>query len=64
MKARGEGDDGDEMNGQCHQSDQHEFEPTPGGSGRQEGLACSGPRGHEELDRANNILRTLQYGVQ
>ena len=39
----------DEMVGQCHQSDQYEFGPTPGGSGRQEGLACSGPWGHEEL---------------
>ena len=29
---------------------QHEFVPTLGGSGRQEGLACSGPWGHEELD--------------
>ena len=33
----------DEMVGQCHQSDQHEFGPAPGGSGRQEGLACSSP---------------------
>ena len=38
----------DEMVGQCHQSDQHEFDPTPGDSGGQEGLACSGPWGHEE----------------
>ena len=40
----------DEMVGQCHRSCQNEFDPTPGGSGRQEGLACSGPWGHEELD--------------
>ena len=33
----------DEMVGQDHRRDQHEFDPTPGGSGRQEGLACSGP---------------------
>ena len=26
------------------------FDPTPGGSGRQEGLACSGPWGHKESD--------------
>ena len=32
------------------QSYQHEFDPTPGGSGRQEGVACSGPWGHEESD--------------
>ena len=37
----------DEMVGQYHQ---HEFDPTPGGSGRQEGLACSGSWGHEESD--------------
>ena len=35
---------------QCHQSYQHEFDRTPGGSGRQEGLACSGSWGHEESD--------------
>ena len=40
----------DEMAAQCHQSDQQESDPTPGGSGRQEGLAWSGPWGHEELD--------------
>ena len=40
----------DEMVRQCHQSYQNEFDPTPGGSGRQEGLACSGPRGHNESD--------------
>ena len=40
----------DEMVGQCHRSDQHEFDPTPGGSGRQEALVCSGPWGHEESD--------------
>ena len=40
----------DNMVGQCHRSNQHEFDPAPGGSGRQEGLACSGPWGHEESD--------------
>ena len=39
-----------EMVGQCHRSGQPEFDPTPEGSGRQEGLACSGPWGHEESD--------------
>ena len=46
------------MVGQCHQSNQHESGPTPGGSGRQEGLACSGPWGHEESDttkRTNDV---------
>ena len=40
----------DEMAGQCHQSNQHEFDTTMGGSGGQEGLACSGPWRHEESD--------------
>ena len=40
----------DKMVGQCNRSYQHEFDPTLGGSGRQEGLACSGPWGHEKLD--------------
>ena len=40
----------DEMAGQCPQSYQYEFDPTPGGSGRQEGLACSGSWGHKKLD--------------
>ena len=35
------------MVGQCHQSNQHEFDPTLGDSGKQKGLACSGPWGHE-----------------
>ena len=40
----------DKMDGQCHRIDQHEFDPTPGGSGRQKGLTCSGLWGHKELD--------------
>ena len=40
----------DEMVEQCHRSYQHEFDPTPGGSGRQEGLTSSGPWGHKESD--------------
>ena len=36
------------MVGQGHRSYQREFDTTPGGSGRQEGLACSGPWGHKE----------------
>ena len=38
------------MVGQFHRSYQHEFDQTPGGSERQEGLACSGLWGHEESD--------------
>ena len=45
----------DEMAGQCHRSDQHDFDPTLGGSGRQEGLACSGPWGHEESDTTKRL---------
>ena len=45
----------DEMDGQGHRSDQHEFDPTLGGSGRQEGLACSGPWGHEESDTTERL---------
>ena len=54
------------MVGQGHRSDQHEFDPTPGGSGRQEGLACSGPWGHEESDttkRLNNNNKQ-QYNIE
>ena len=51
VKTRGEGDDG----GQCHRSNQHEFDPTPGGHGRQEGLVCSGPWGHEESDTTKRL---------
>ena len=40
----------DKMVGQCHRSDQHESDSAPGGSGRQEGLACSGPWAHKESD--------------
>ena len=40
----------DKMDGRCHRSDQHEFDQILGGSGRKEGLACSGPWGHEESD--------------
>ena len=67
----------DEMVGQCHRSYQYEFDPTPGGSGRQEGLACSDPWGHKESDttkRLNNNksllfavasnLQILQKGVK
>ena len=43
--------------GQCHRSDQHELDPTPGGSGRQEGLACSVPWGHEESDTTKRRRR-------
>ena len=45
----------DEMVGQCHRSNQHESDPTPGGSGRQEGLVCSGPWGHEESDMTKRL---------
>ena len=40
----------EEMDGQGLRSDQHEFDPNPGGGGRQEGLTCSGPWGHKQSD--------------
>ena len=40
----------DKVVGQCHRSYRHEFDQTLGGSGRLEGLVCSGAWGHEELD--------------
>ena len=45
----------DKMFGQCHQSYQREFDQTLGVSGRQEGLACSGPWGHEESDMTKQL---------
>ena len=48
------------MVGQCHRSYQNEFDQTLGGSGRWEGLACSGPWGHKESDMTkqlnNNVI--------
>ena len=42
-------------------------DPTLGGSGRQEGLVCSGPWGHEESDMTkrlnNNKLEEWRGGV-
>ena len=45
----------DKVVGQCHQSYQHEFDPTLGGSGKQEGLVCSGPWGHKESDTTKQL---------
>ena len=45
----------DEMVGQCHRIYQHEFDQTPGGSGREEGLECSGPCGHEDSDTTKQL---------
>ena len=33
-----------------HQLNEHEFEQTPGDSGRQRSLACSSPQGHKESE--------------
>ena len=49
----------DEMVRQCHRSYQYEFNPTPGGSGRQEGRACSGAWGHEESDTTKQLNKTV-----
>ena len=40
----------DEMDRQGHLSDEHDFDPIPGGPGRQEGPVCSDPWGHKESD--------------
>ena len=40
----------DEMVGQHHQLNRHEFEQTLENSGGQGSLACCGPWGHNELD--------------
>ena len=55
------------MAGQCHQSYEHESDPTPGGSGRQEGLACSGPWDHEESEttkRLNNNKGNISFNAK
>ena len=51
------------MAGQCHRSYQHEFDPTPGGSGRQEGLVCSGPWGHEEMDTTTKQQQHVRLSI-
>ena len=40
----------DEMVGQDHHLNRHDFEPTPGDSEGQMGLACYSPWGHKESD--------------
>ena len=52
-----------EMVGQCHWSNQHEFDSILGGSGRQEGLVCSGPWGHKESDTAKRLNNKQQQAV-
>ena len=54
------------MIGQCHRSYQHEFDQSLGGSGRQEGPACSGLWGHEEWDmtyRRNNNKKDIMLAA-
>ena len=46
----GEGDDRDEMVGQHHRLNRHEFEKTPGVGDGQGGLACCNLWGHKESD--------------
>ena len=41
----------DEMVGWHHRLDGHEFEQTPGDSGRQRRLVCCSPGGCKESDR-------------
>ena len=49
------------MVGQCHRSYQNEFDTTPGGSGRWEGLACSSPWGSR---RVGHDLTTKQQSKE
>ena len=45
----------DEMVGWHHRLNGREFEQTPGVGDGQEGLACCGPRGREELDMTEQL---------
>ena len=45
----------DEMVGQHHQLDGHEFEQAPGVGDGLEGLACCSPRGGRELDTTERL---------
>ena len=57
------------MVGQCHRGNQHEFDAAPGRGVGWEGLACSGPWGHEESDTTKRLnkqtipLKQLPYPV-
>ena len=53
----------DEMAGQCHQSNQHEFDTTMEDSGRQEGLVCPGPWGHKESDTTKRLNNNNHQGI-
>ena len=46
----------DEMVGQHHRLNGHEFEQIPGDCGGPKSLACCNPRGHREVD----LTRTEQ----
>ena len=61
MKVREEGISEDEMVGQCHQSDQHEFDPTLGGSGGQEGMLWSIVSGRIQHDLMTKQQKQQQY---
>ena len=54
----------DEMVGQHHQLNGHEFEEAPGDGERQGCLACCSPWGHKESDtteKQNNINNCKMY---
>ena len=55
LKAGGEGDEVNEMVGQHHQLNGHEFEQTPGDGEGQRGLACCSPWGHKESDMTEQL---------
>ena len=45
----------DEMVGQHHRLNGHEFEQAPGVGEGQGSLACCSPRGHKELDMTERL---------
>ena len=45
----------DEMVGQYHQLNGHEFEQTPGAGEGQGGLECCSPLGHKESDTTEQL---------
>ena len=45
----------DEMVGQHHQLNRHEFEQTPGDNERQGSLLCCNPWGHKESDMTQRL---------
>ena len=54
----------DEMVGQYHQLNGHEFEQTPGDGEGQGSLACCSPWGHKESDTTERLKNNKGEGVE